>query len=64
MSECFFILRATTLPICESKSGAKCLAVAQLHSGRKIFNEVNKTEVMRVYISIKSSISTVSEVAR
>lgn len=53
-----------TLPICESKSGAKCLAVSQLHSGRKIFNEVNKTEVMIVYINIKSSISTVSEVAR
>lgn len=64
MSECFFILLAMTLPICESKSGVKCLAVSQLHSRRKIFNEVNKKEVIIVYISIKSSISTVSEVAR
>lgn len=59
MSECFFILLVMTLPICESKSGAKCLAVSWLHSGREEFNEVNKTEVIIVYIIIKSSISTV-----
>lgn len=64
LSECFSILLAMTLPICESKSAVKCLAVSQLHSGKKIFNEVNGKEVILVHISIKSSILTVSEVAR
>jgi len=59
-----FILLAMTLPICESKSAVKCLAVSQLHTGKKIFNEVNGKEVLLVSISIKSSILTISEVAR
>ena len=53
-----------TLPICESKSAVKCLAVSQLHSGKKVFNEVNGREVTLVHISIKSSVLSVSEVAR
>lgn len=64
LSECFFILLAMILPICESESAVKCLAVFQLHSGKKIFNEVNGQEVILVCISIKSSILTISEVAR
>lgn len=64
LSECFSVLLAMTLPICESKNAVKCLAVSQLHSGNKIFNEVNGKEVILMRISIKSSILTISEVAR
>lgn len=64
LSECFSILLAITLPVRESKSVVKCLAVSQLHSGKKIFNEVNGKEVILIRISTKSSILTVSEVVR